>query len=72
MSLASSSSQRGIFPLLGIVVERCSQPLVMMPQLEANMLYWSGEMAQWLRALVVLPEDPGSIPSTHMLIHNCL
>jgi len=24
------------------------------------------EMAQWLRALTALPEDPGSIPSAHM------
>ena len=27
-------------------------------------------MAQWLRA--ALPEDLGSIPSTHMAAHNCL
>ena len=26
----------------------------------------AGEMAQWLRALAALPEDPGSVPSTHM------
>ncbi|CAO2608825.1 hypothetical protein LEMLEM_LOCUS13963 [Lemmus lemmus] len=30
------------------------------------------EMAQRLRALTALPEDPGSIPSTHMAAHNCL
>jgi hypothetical protein len=30
----------------------------------------AGEMAQWLRALVVLPEDPGSVPSTHCEAHN--
>jgi hypothetical protein len=29
-------------------------------------------MAQWLRALVVLPEDHGLISSTHMVAHNCL
>jgi hypothetical protein len=33
------------------------------------------EIAQWLRAMVVLPKDPGSIPSTHMTDHlfceNC-
>ena len=29
-------------------------------------------MAQWLRALAALPEDPGSIPSTYMTAHNCL
>ena len=27
-------------------------------------------MAQWLRALAALPEDPGSIPSTYMTAHN--
>ena len=32
----------------------------------------TGEMAQWLRALTALSEDPGSIPSTHMAAHNCL
>ena len=34
----------------------------------------AGEMAQQLRglrALAVLPEDLGSIPSTHMVAHNC-
>ena len=29
-------------------------------------------MAQWLRVLVALPEDPGSIPSIHMAAHDCL
>ncbi|KAK7798640.1 hypothetical protein U0070_002731 [Myodes glareolus] len=32
----------------------------------------AGEMAQRLRALTALPEDPGLIPSTHMAAHNCL
>ena len=35
-------------------------------------LSWAGETAQWLRALGALPEDPSSIPSTHMVPHNCL
>ena len=30
------------------------------------------EVAQWLRALTVLPEELGSIPSNHMVAHNCL
>jgi hypothetical protein len=30
----------------------------------------TGEMAQWLRALAVLPEVLSSIPSTHMVAHN--
>ena len=29
-------------------------------------------MAQWFRTLIVLPEDWGSIPQTHMVVHNCL
>jgi hypothetical protein len=29
-------------------------------------------LAQWLRALAVLPEDPGLIPSTHMVAYNHL
>ena len=30
----------------------------------------AGEMAQWLRALTVLPEVLSSIPSNHMVAHN--
>jgi hypothetical protein len=29
-----------------------------------------GEMAPQLRALTALPQDPGSIPSTHTAAHN--
>jgi hypothetical protein len=29
-------------------------------------------MLQWLGALVALEEDLGSIPSTHMVVHNHL
>jgi hypothetical protein len=32
----------------------------------------AGEMAQWLRALTVLPEVLSSIPSNHMVVHNDL
>jgi hypothetical protein len=31
-----------------------------------------GEMAQLVRALAALPEDPGSISSTHIAAPNCL
>ena len=31
----------------------------------------AGEMAQQFRALAVLPEDMGSIPSPHMAAQNC-
>lgn len=27
-------------------------------------------MAQWSRALIALKEDLGSIPTTHMVVHN--
>jgi hypothetical protein len=30
------------------------------------------ETAQWLRALAALPEVLSSIPSNHMVAHNCL
>ena len=30
-------------------------------------LLWAGEVAQRLRALAALPEDLGSVPSTHMV-----
>jgi hypothetical protein len=32
----------------------------------------AGDMALWLRAVAVLPEDLGSILSTHMAAHNDL
>ena len=32
----------------------------------------AGEMAPCFRAPVALPEDPGSIPITHIAAHNCL
>ena len=32
----------------------------------------SGEMAQWLGALAALGEDPGLVPSAHVVAHNCL
>jgi hypothetical protein len=30
----------------------------------------TGEMAQWLRTLAVLPENLSSIPTTYMLFYN--
>lgn len=32
----------------------------------------AGKITQWLRALASLAEDPGLIPKTHMVAHNCL
>lgn len=37
-----------------------------------NSLWGVGEMAPQLKILIVLPENPGSIPSTHMASHNHL
>jgi hypothetical protein len=31
-----------------------------------------GEMAQLSRALIALPVDPGSIPSTHIMVYKLL
>ena len=31
----------------------------------------AGEVAQWLAVMTALPEDPGSIPSTHRAAHSC-
>jgi hypothetical protein len=35
-----------------------------------NTLCGAGDIAQWLEALAVLAEDPGLIPSIHMVIPN--
>jgi hypothetical protein len=37
-----------------------------------NKIPGTGEMAQWVRALTVLPEVLSSIPSNHMVAHNHL
>jgi hypothetical protein len=37
-----------------------------------KVLYQSGEMVQWLRALTALPQVPSSIPTNHMVAHNHL
>jgi hypothetical protein len=29
---------------------------------------WAGELAQWVRALAALAEEPGSIPCIHMML----
>lgn len=38
----------------------------------SNEVYKAGEMAQKLRALSFLSEDPGSIPNIQMAAHSCL
>jgi hypothetical protein len=37
-----------------------------------TILKGTGEMARRLRTLAALPEDPGSISSTHVVAHNHL
>jgi hypothetical protein len=37
-----------------------------------TMKFRAGEMTQWLGTLSALPENLGSIPSTHMVAHNHL
>lgn len=32
----------------------------------------AGAMAEWIQTLAALTEDPGSVPSTHMVAYNCL
>jgi hypothetical protein len=32
----------------------------------------AGEVVQWLRVLTALSKELGSIPSNHMMAHNCL
>jgi hypothetical protein len=29
-------------------------------------------VAQWLRELAILPEDPGSVPRIHVTVQTCL
>jgi hypothetical protein len=38
----------------------------------SRVLRGAGEMAQWLRALTLLPEFLSSISSNHMVVHNHL
>ena len=35
-----------------------------------GMCHGVGGMAQWLKALAAIPEDPSSIPSTNMMANN--
>lgn len=37
-----------------------------------NSQHGAGETAQQLRALAAPEEDPGAVPSTHMVAHNSL
>ena len=52
------------------------QPLHTHPHTVNNVIFiekaGAEEMAQWLRALTVLPEVLSSIPSNHMMAHNHL
>ena len=50
-------------------IETMSQKVKIKVILLKNELGGAGEMAQKLRALAALLEDPGSISSTHMVVH---
>jgi hypothetical protein len=39
---------------------------------EELLLSSAGKMTQWLRTVVALAEDPGSVLSTYMVAHNLL
>ena len=65
ISLASLS-------LLSYTTQDCSGSWAISDQSLIKKIPRAGEMAQQLRALAVLVEDQGSIPSTHMAVHNCL
>jgi hypothetical protein len=43
-----------------------------MNTLVKKIVWWAGEMAQWLRALIALPEVLSLILSNHMVAHNHL
>lgn len=41
-------------------------------RLSSKFMYGVGEIAQWLGVPALVPEDPGSIASTHIAAHICL
>ena len=45
---------------------------VIKPIGEGKVLVRARAVAQWLRALIDLAVDPGSVPSNHMAAHNHL
>jgi hypothetical protein len=53
-----------------LATQSCGQPRIMRPNLENET--GSGKIAHLLRPLTALPEDLGSIPSTHVAVHNSL
>ena len=55
--------------MLGCMVA-VSPAVAPLPFLSTFRLMWGGEMGQWLKALVALTENLGSVPSmTNALIH---
>ena len=54
------------------IVERLSQTTQQQQQQQATFFYGVREMAQQLKTLVALAEDPDLVPSIHMVTHKCL
>ena len=59
-----------LYTMLALSLETCLSHSDKVCTHEKDM--WTGEIAQQLRALVSLPENLGSIPSTQMVANNCV
>ena len=69
----AQEAKRGISELEASLVYRVSPgQLGLEKQQKDRKTTVAGKMAEQLGALAVLPEDPGSFPSTHMAALNCL
>lgn len=60
--------------VVDLICHSLTKTRVVLKFLAVNKKFYSqaGDMAQWLRALAILPEDPGSIPNILMMAYNCL
>ena len=52
------------------IADRQSQAWQCAPTIWEEYEAGARELAQWLRVLAALAEDPGLVPSTHMLAHS--
>jgi hypothetical protein len=60
------------FVVVVVVVVDLTNCIEVTSRIIRNGLFGAGEMAQWLKALTLLPEVLSSIPSSHMVAHNHL